>query len=237
MNLQDATGTVVIDKAKISLQKTGFNLVGCKVVVDSNYGSVNTKKTFFDAHLQASDFDIKRAYNEVKLFHDMATAAGSAQGIISLDYTLKGKLDNNMQPVYPSLEGGGVVSVKNVQMKGFKLMSAVANKTGKDAIKSPALLKIDIKSTVKNNVITVERFKIKTAGFRLRLEGKTNFDGAIKMKMRVGLPPLGIIGISLQITGTQTNPKIKMGKGDKDEVQETEDTDDTDGKKTLEKKN
>ena len=55
--------------------------------------------------------------------------------------------------------------------------------------------------------------------------------------MRVGLPPLGIIGISLQITGTQTNPKIKMGKGDKDEVQETEDTDDTDGKKTLEKKN
>jgi AsmA protein len=156
----------------------------------------------------------------------MATAAGSAQGIVSLDYMLKGKLDGNMQPIYPSLEGGGVVSVKKIQMKGFKLMSAVAKNTGKDAIKNPDLSKIDIKSTVKNNVITVERFKIKTSGFRLRMEGQTNFDGAIKMKMRVGLPPLGIIGIPLQITGTQTNPKIKKGRGDKDEVEET-DYDDT----------
>jgi AsmA protein len=122
LNLQDVKGTVVVNKAKISLQKTGFKLVGCKVVVDANYGSVNLKKFFFDTHSQASDFDIKRANNEVKLFHDMATAVGSAQGIISLDYTLTGKLDNNMQPVYPSLEGKGVMSVKNIQMKRFKLM-------------------------------------------------------------------------------------------------------------------
>ena len=167
----------------------------------------------------------------------MATAAGSAEGIVSLDYTLKGKLDANMMPVYPSLEGGGALSVKNIQMKNYKLMSAVASKTGKDGIKNPDLSKIDIKSTVKNNMITIERFKIKTAGFRLRMEGQTNFDGAIKMKMRVGLPPLGIIGVPLQITGTQNNPKIKMGKDGKDEVQETEYKEDGDGIKVEEKKN
>ncbi len=237
LNLQDAKGTVVVDNATLSLQQTGFNLIGCNVLMDANYGTINTQKAFFDAHLQARDFDIKRAYNEIKLFHDMATAAGSAEGIVSLDYALKGKLDANMMPVYPSLEGGGVLSVKNIQMKNYKLMSAVASKTGKNGIKNPDLSKIDIKSTVKNNVITIERFKIKTSGFRLRMEGQTNFDGAIKMKMRVGLPPLGIIGIPLQITGTQTNPKIKMGKDSKDEVQETEYKEKDDGKKVEEKKN
>ena len=235
--LQNATSTVAVNDAKLSLQKTGFTLIGCTVQMDALYGSVNPQKAFFETHLQANDFDIKKAYDEIKLFHDMATAAGSAQGIVSLDYTLKGKLDGSMQPVYPSLEGGGVVSVKKIQMKNYKLLSAVASKTGKDGIKNPDISKIDIKSTIKNNVITIERFKIKTAGVRLRMEGKTNFDGALKMKMRLGLPPLGIIGIPLRVTGTQTDPKIKVGKSDKDEVQETEYDDEDADKKATEKKN
>jgi AsmA protein len=43
--------------------------------------------------------------------------------------------------------------------------------------------------------------------------------------MRLGLPPLGIIGIPMRVTGTQDNPKIKLGKSDKDEIPETEDKD------------
>jgi AsmA protein len=59
------------------------------------------------------------------------------------------------------------------------------------------------------------------AGFRLRTEGETSLDGKLNLKMRLGLPPLGIIGIPLKVTGTQENPKIKMGKN-KEELEETE---------------
>jgi AsmA protein len=34
--------------------------------------------------------------------------------------------------------------------------------------------------------------------------------------MRLGLPPLGIIGIPLAETGTQENPKVKLGKKSKE---------------------
>lgn len=222
LNIEKAKASIVVDKSKMLLKEAGFNLAGCDVLMDAAYGSTSPVKAFFETHLQAKEFDIKRAYKEVKLFREMATAAGSAQGIISVDYVLKGKLDGNMQPIYPSLDGGGVVSVKKVKMKGLKLLSAVGNKTGKDGIKNPELSKIDIKSTVKNNVITLEQFKVKTAGFRLKVEGKTNFNGAINMKMRLGLPPMGIIGIPMRITGTQDNPKVKLGKGKDEEVEETE---------------
>jgi AsmA protein len=222
LSLDSAKANLVIDKSTITLKETGFKLIGCNVLMDASYGTINPSKAYFETHLQAKEFDIKRAYKEVKLFHDMATAAGSAQGIISLDYALKGKLDNNMLPIYPSLQGGGVISVKKIKMKGFKLLSAVGNKTGKDGIKDPELSKIDIKSKVKNNVISLEQFKIKMAGFRLKIEGQTNFNGAINMKMRLGLPPLGIIGIPMRITGTQENPLVKLGKGDQQEVPETE---------------
>lgn len=42
----------------------------------------------------------------------MATAAEKAEGIVSLDYKVAGKLDGNTQPIYPSLVGGGKLSVK-----------------------------------------------------------------------------------------------------------------------------
>ena len=106
-------------------------------------------------------------------------------------------------------------------MKGFKMFGAVGDKTANEAIKNPDLSKVDIKTTIKNNLITIERFKFKVAGFRPRIEGQTSFDGKLNIKMRLGLPPLGIIGIPLTITGTQDEPIVKLGRKTED-LQETE---------------
>ena len=222
MVLENAKGNLAMKQGKLSLKQTGFNLIGCDVLMDADYSSTTPAKAVFDYHLQAKEFDIRKAYNEIKLFHDMATSAGKAQGIVSLDYNLKGSLDGNMHPVYPSLQGGGVLSVKNVKVYGMKLFSAVSRQTGKDSINNPSLAKVDIKTTIKNNIITIERFKFRVAGFRPRIEGQTSFDGRLNIKMRLGLPPLGIIGIPMRITGTQENPRVKLGKGDKEDIPETE---------------
>lgn len=121
-----------------------------------------------------------------------------------------------MQPVMPSLEGKGTLSVKQVKMKGFKLLNTVASRTESPDIKDPDITKVDIKSTIKNNLLTIERFKFKVSGFRLRFEGQSSLDGNLNLKMRVGLPPLGIIGIPIKVTGNQENPEIKIGKKTED---------------------
>ena len=153
----------------------------------------------------------------------MASAAEKAQGTISLEYKLKGRLNANMEPVYPSLVGNGVVSVKDIKMHGMKMFSAVAKETNHDKINNPELSKVEIKSSIKNNIITLERFKFKFAGFRPRIEGTTSLDGRLNIKMRLGLPPLGIIGIPMTITGNKDNPKVKIGKKSED-LEETKDT-------------
>ncbi|OWP83245.1 hypothetical protein BWK59_11555 [Flavobacterium davisii] len=55
--------------------------------------------------LSVEEFDVKKAYKEIKLFREMATAAANAEGIISLKYQLKGILNDDMFPVFPSLQG------------------------------------------------------------------------------------------------------------------------------------
>ena len=125
--LKDFKGQMDITKGAIILKQTGFTLIDAPVVMDATYSSITPLKAAFDYHITAKDFDVKKAYNEIKIFHDLATSAASAEGIISIDYQLSGKLNDSMYPIYPSLKGGGVLTVKNVKMNGFKLFGAVIN--------------------------------------------------------------------------------------------------------------
>lgn len=223
LNLQNATGSLIMKNGKLTMQHTGFNLIGCNVAMNANYQAITPQNANFDYAIKAADFDIKRAYNEIEVFRKMASAAEKAQGIVSLDYKLKGRLNGNMQPVYPSLTGGGILSVKDVKVRGLKMFNAVSKQTNSESMKNPDVSKVDIKTTIKNNIMTVERFKFKFAGFRPRIEGTTSLDGKMNLKMRLGLPPFGIFGIPLTVTGTQDNPKVKVGRKTED-LEETKDT-------------
>ncbi len=215
MDLKNAVGEMSIKQGLLNLKQTGFTLIDAPVVLDASYQALNPNRAAFTAHFIAKEFSISKAYKEIKLFHDMASAAASADGIVSLDYALKGKLNETMYPIYPSLEGGGVLSVKAVKMKGFKLFSAAGKAAGKDSLTGNAdLSKVDLKTTIKNNIITLEQTKIRVFPFRLKLSGQVNFDGQMNLKFRLGLPPLGLFGIPMTVTGTQENPKVKTGKGD-----------------------
>lgn len=229
IELKNFKGNMSISNGKLMLKQTGFSLIDAPVVMDATYYSLSPYKAFFDYHISAKEFDVKRAYNEIKLFHDLAPAAGKAQGIISLDYQLSGRLDENMQPVYPSLKGGGTLSVKNVKLYGFKLINAVGKATNRDSISNPNLKSVNIKTTIANNIITLERTKMKIFGFRPRFEGQMSFDGKLNLSGRLGLPPFGIFGIPFSVTGTEDNPIVKLRRAkDSDKIEETQEAADED---------
>lgn len=219
--IENLRGKLSMKDGVLNLSNASLGIIGATANMNAMYKNEGKQKAYFDYTIKANDFDIKRAYNEINLFKEIVSTAEHAEGIISLDYKLKGVLNQNMEPVLPSLEGNGTLSVKQVKMKGFKLLNNVAQKTESNAIKDPDISKVDIKSTIKNNLLTIERFKFKVSGFRLRFEGQSSLDGKLNLKMRVGLPPLGLIGIPIKVTGTQDNPNIKLGKKS-DDLEETE---------------
>ena len=221
VTIENLRGNVQIQNGTLKLSNGTLDIIGATAKMDAMYKNEGTQKAYFDYKINASEFDIKRAYNEIKMFREIVTAAESAEGIVGLNYSIKGVLNNQMEPIMPSLEGSGILSVKKVKMKGFKLLNVVSSKTENPDIKDPDISKVDIKTTIKNNIVTIERFKFKVAGFRLRFEGQTSLDGKLNLKMRIGLPPLGILGIPIKVLGTQENPDIKLGRKSED-LEETE---------------
>src|SRR4030095_15573792 len=214
MKIDSVKGEVLLKEGEIKISQAGFKYAGAATTMDATYQGLSPARALFNCHLKMDDFDVQKMYKEAELFRQLAPAAEKAQGIIAVDYNLDGKLNGDMYPILPSLRGGGVVSIKNVKLKGLKFFSAMSKETGKEEINDPDLSKINFKTSIMNNVVTLEKTKIKVSGFRLRLQGQTDFNSRIKFNCRVGLPPFGIIGIPLKVTGTGQQPVIKVGKTD-----------------------
>jgi len=226
LNIKDAKGQLTIANGNIILKQTGFNIIGTPVGMDGSYTPINSQRAAFSYHINAKDFDVKKAYNQIKLFHDMASSAAHAEGLVSLDYKLAGRLNSNMMPVYQSLKGGGILSAQKVKMRGFKLFGSVS-KTTNHKIDTGDASKVNIETTIANNIITIKQTKMRMAGFRLKFGGQVSFDNRLNLDFRLGLPPLGILGIPMHISGTEDKPKIRLGHGKKeDELKEEADTTD-----------
>lgn len=227
--LQNFTGEVALKDGHLSLPQTQFNVAGAIFHFEGGYTPVNTRKALFTFKAKADSFDVQRAYREIPLFRDMAGAAEKASGLVSMEYQLQGRLNDRMEPVYPSIKGQGVLKLEQIKVNGLKLFGAVSKATGKDEINDPELKAVVMKSSIANNIITIERTKMKVLGFRPRIQGQTSFDGRLNLRFRLGLPPFGLIGIPMTITGTSENPLVEIRKGkeaDELEAEADEDPDD-----------
>lgn len=208
--LHKLSGKMGIAKENFYLENTTFNIIDCILGIDATYKDESPTAAHFDAHFKAKDFSVQRAYKEIPMFHEMVTAAEKAQGIIGVDYKIKGDLNGNMSPIYESLEGEGVLNLRDVQIKGLKLFDGISSKTGQKGLDNPDMEGIEIKSTINNNLIHIEPFTFTVATFRPTIKGTTSFDGLLDLRMRLGLPPFGIVGFPIVITGTHQDPKIKI---------------------------
>lgn len=213
----DFQGQLVTAPREIRLEQTQFQLAGAKVEMKGAYRASSPYTAYFDYEIQARDFDIERVYRELPIFREMVSFAEFAEGKASLDYKLSGRLDANMYPVFPSIKGEGILGLKAIKLNGFKLMNAVAEKTENQELKDPVLNDIEIKSSIENNLITIPRTRMKIAGFRPRLEGQVSLDGDMNIGIRLGLPPLGIFGIPVKITGNAETYEMKVGKTTKED--------------------
>ena len=153
---------------------------------------------------------MQRAYKEIDMVREMATAAKNVKGIVSIDYKLKGDFDKNMKPIYPSLEGGGVVNLRDVEVKNLKMLSAVGDNIGAKAFNDPDMKGVNIETHIKNNLIHVDKFTFKVSILRPTVSGTTSFNGLLDLRIRVGILPGGIIGFPVVVTGTHEKPKVKI---------------------------
>jgi len=210
LGLNHLKGMASVSGGQVYMKNTSFDIIGSRMNIDARYQDESPLTANYDVALKVQDFDVQRAYKEIDMVREMATAAKDVKGIVSLDYKLKGDFDKNMRPIYPSLEGGGIVNLRDVEVKNLKMLSAVGDNIGAKAFDNPDMKGVNIETHIKNNLIHVDKFTFKVSVLRPSISGTTSFNGLLDLQVRVGLPPAGWIGFPIVVTGTHEKPKIKI---------------------------
>ncbi|CEJ69308.1 AsmA family protein [Chryseobacterium oranimense G311] len=208
--LNHLKGNASVNTGEVYLKNTSFDIIGSRMNIDARYQDESPLTANYDVSLKVQDFDVQRAYKEIDMVREMVTAAKNVKGIVSLNYKLKGDFDKNMSPIYPSLEGGGIVNLRDVEVKNLKMLSAVGDNLGSKAFDNPDMKGVNIETHIRNNLIHVDKFTFKVSVLRPSISGTTCFNGLLDLRVRVGLPPGGWIGFPIVVTGTHTKPKIKI---------------------------
>lgn len=208
--LNHVKGQASVEKGQVYLKNTSFDIIGSKMNIDARYQDESPLTANYDVALKVLDFDVQRAYKEIDMVREMATAAKNVKGIVSVDYKLKGDFDRNMKPIYPSLEGGGIVNLRDVEVKNLKMLSAVGDNIGAKAFNNPDMKGVNIETHIKNNLIHVDKFTFRVSILRPSISGTTSFNGFLDLRVRIGILPGGLIGFPIVVTGTHENPKIKI---------------------------
>ncbi|WP_051349488.1 AsmA-like C-terminal region-containing protein [Chryseobacterium gregarium] len=210
LGLNHIKGTASVGKGQVYLKNTSFDIIGSRMNIDARYQDESPLTANYDVALKVLDFNVQRAYKEIDMVREMATAAKNVKGIVSIDYKLKGDFDKNMKPIYPSLEGGGIVNLRDVEVKDLKMLSAVGDNIGAKAFNDPDMKGVNIETHIKNNLIHVDKFTFKVSILRPTVSGTSSFNGLLDLRIRIGILPGGIIGFPVVVTGTHEKPKIKI---------------------------
>jgi AsmA protein len=210
MDINNVKGQAAIKGGQIFLKNTALGIAGSRMNIDARYKDENPLTANFDVALRVKDFDVQRAYKEIDMVRKMATSAKDVSGVVSLNYKLKGDFDENMMPIYPSLEGGGVVNLRDVAVKSLKMLSVIGDNVGSGAFDNPDMKGVNIETHIKNNLIHIDEFKFKVSVLRPTISGTTSFNGLLDILVKVGLPPAGWISIPVAVVGTSTKPEIKF---------------------------
>lgn len=210
LGLNHVKGRASVEKGQVYLKNTSFDIIGSRMNIDARYQDESPLTANYDVAVKVLDFNVQRAYKEIDMVREMVTAAKNVKGIVSLDYKLKGDLDKNMKPIYPSLEGGGIVNLRDVEVKNLKMLSAVGDNIGAKAFNNPDMKGVNIETHIKNNLIHVDKFTFKVSILRPTVSGTSSFNGLLDLRIRIGILPGGLIGFPVVVTGTHENPKIKI---------------------------
>jgi AsmA protein len=210
LDINQVQGMASVKKGQIFLKNTLFNIIGSRMNVDARYQDESPLTANFDIAFKVKDFNVQRAYKEIDMVRKMATSAKDVSGIVSVNYKLKGDFDHNMNPIYPSLQGGGVVNLRDVAVKDLKMLSVIGDNIGADAFNNPDMKGVSIVTHIKNNLIHIDEFKFKVSVLRPSISGTTSFNGLLDILVKVGLPPAGWISVPVAVTGTSDKPNIKF---------------------------
>ena len=241
MSITGITGKVVIKERKALLDGLNMNMLSGKVLVSGAYITPKGEAPNFDFKMDIKDFDLPTAYQSLSTVRQFLPIAKESTGAFNTGISLSGKLNNDYSPVFSTLNGGGLLNAKNIELIGATLFSEIGKYFKKDMFKQVKVNDFATNFKVVDGGLVISPFSTKIAGQEVTIAGKQsvskNIDYRLDFKVNkadvseevtkyIGMVPgaenIAKYPIGINIGGTFNKPEVKVDLSESKKLVETE---------------
>ncbi len=215
MELSQVNGLIAIHDQTLELGNLDMEMLQGKLTVTGSYKGNEQLRPDFDFNLDAADFDVQSAYQSLSMVRRYLPIAARSQGKISTEFSMKGKMNEKMELIGPSLNGNGVFSTHQLKVVDDPTLSQL-----KGIIKSEKLKKVKVddftaRFNIENGNLIVEPFYTTIAGQETTVQGKLSVQSELDflLDFKLNRSDLGddINKVFDFIPGSQNIQKVDTG--------------------------
>lgn len=216
MAFNDMNGKMLVKDGKVDMQNLSMNTMGGSVVMNGSYSTAaSVKSPELNAGFKMNGLSFAQAYKELDMVQKMAPIFENIKGNFSGNMNIATKLDEQLSPVFNSMQGSGTISTKDISLSGVKVIDQIATALKKESLKNMKVKDMKVDFTIKDGRVATKPFDIKLGETVMNLSGTTGLDQTIDYSGKVKLPAsTGTLGqlstLDLKIGGTFTSPKVSI---------------------------
>lgn len=229
MDIKGMTGKLIVKDQKLTLDQLSMNLLKGKMVVSGLYACKEKSPADFNFKLDVKDFDLPTAYQSVGAVRHLLPIAGNSKGTFLTGMNISGTLGTDYAPNFGSLNGAGLISMRNVELIGNNMFEEIGKYFRKDLFTNVKVNDFAGNITITNGALTIAPFNTKIANQEVTISGSQSLglDLNYQLKFKVNKSDLSsdvskFIGfvpgtenidkypIGINITGKMANPEVKV---------------------------
>jgi vacuolar-type H+-ATPase subunit H len=241
IELKNVNGNLLVKDAAVNLDNLKMNVLDGTVTLSGKYDSGNPAEPLAAMSIGISNIDIQKAYATFGTIEKFAPIAEKTQGNFSTNFSINTQLDNELMPVYNTMNGNGGLQTSRIVIENVNSVNKLADALKMPELKRMALSPVNLTFEFINGVLHVKPFDIKYEDITANIGGWTSFDQTINYDLILTIPrtkfggaanavldnlvseanQLGTnfslgekINVKAAITGTLTDPKVSLKPGE-----------------------
>lgn len=186
--LESVKGNVAMRDRTLGLNDISFNIAGGSVVMNGVYQTKDVRSPYFNFDLALQNFDIQSTVKTFSTVKQLAAIAERCNGKFSSGFSVNGRMDDKMEPVMQSLNGGGKLTTQSVMLSNFEPVNKLADALKMDQYKQMSLSNVNLSFKFKDGSVFVEPFETSLAGTKATISGSTGFDQKLNYDINLAIP-------------------------------------------------
>lgn len=187
-DITNAKGALEVKNKTIYFKDMGMNMLDGTVKMNGSYATVDPKKPKVDVDFGIEKMDIQKAFTAFNTVKLLAPVAKFAKGVFSTNLKFNSDLDQNMMPVYSSINAEGLTNIIQAVLDGFEPLNKLASALSSDKFKKLELNNVLTKFKIKEGRLNVAPFDIKKEGVLMNVQGSNGLDQSMDYQLGLNVP-------------------------------------------------